>query len=89
MTIITSISNPMWANEEHTAIDCDITTLTYGNLILPFTANKFDCEEHGRKAFEDIVSGMYGEIAEYVAPVNTSPPADSTPPENQIPVEIL
>ena len=66
--ILTSLSNPRWANEEQTRINSEITTSQFGEEILPFTADKFDVEPHGRAIFADIVAGNYGPIAEYVAP---------------------
>lgn len=68
-TILTSVSNPVWANAEHTAIDCDITTSQFGLEVLPFTASSMDVEPHGRAIFADLVAGKYGFIKEYVASV--------------------
>lgn len=66
-SILTSLTNPVWANEEHTSIDCEITTSQFGDEVLPFTADQNDVEAHGRATFADIVAGKYGQIAEYVA----------------------
>jgi hypothetical protein len=66
--ILTSLSNPRWSNAEKTRVDCEITTSQFGEEVLPFTADKFDVEPHGRAIFADIVAGTYGPIAEYVAP---------------------
>lgn len=66
--ILTSVSNPRWVNEDHTMIDCDITTSQFGDEVLPFTANQNDVEAHGRAIFADLVAGVYGPISEYVAP---------------------
>ena len=65
---LTSVSNPVWSNAEHTAIDCKITTSQFGDEVLPFTASQTDVEPHGRAIFADLVAGKYGAIAEYVAP---------------------
>lgn len=75
---ITSVANPQWANAEHTAIDCSITTTSFGNQVLPFTADQNDVEEHGRALFAAIQAGDYGSIAEYVPPPE---PVISTPEE--------
>jgi hypothetical protein len=72
---LTSLTNPKWANAEHTAIDCEITTSQFGDEVLPFTASQNDVEAHGRAIFADIVSGKYGPIAEYVAPPEKVQPA--------------
>jgi len=63
---LTSLTNPIWSNAEKTRIDCQITTSQFGDEILPFTADQFDVEPHGRAIFADIVAGTYGPIAEYV-----------------------
>lgn len=65
---LTSLTNPVWANAEHTMIDCFITTSQFGDEILPFTANAFDVEAHGRAIFTDLVNGKYGPIGDYVPP---------------------
>lgn len=67
---LTSVSNPRWSNAEKTRIDCEITTSQFGDEVLPFTADKFDVEPHGRAIFAAIVAGTYGAIDEYVAPPN-------------------
>jgi len=67
-TKLTSLTNPIWSNEAHTAIDCLITTSQFGDEVLPFTADQNDVEPHGRGIFADIVAGTYGAIGEYVAP---------------------
>jgi hypothetical protein len=79
--ILTSLKNPVWANAEHTMIDCVITTSQFSDEELPFTASAADCEPHGRVLFERIVAGEFGPIAEYVAP-----PPVPTPPSGDIPV---
>jgi hypothetical protein len=66
---ITSLTSPVWANAEHTLIDCLITTSQFGVEILPFTADQNDVEAHGRAIFTDIVAGNYGAIGEYVPPL--------------------
>lgn len=84
---ITSVSNPRWANAENTLIDCDITIALFGDEVLPFTAGPDDVEAHGRAIFADLVAGVYGPIAEYVAP--PAPPAPPTQPSGDIPSSVL
>jgi hypothetical protein len=67
--ILISLTNPRWANAEHTAIDCEITTSQFGDEVLPFTASSTDCEPHGRAIFADLVAGAYGAIADYIPPI--------------------
>jgi hypothetical protein len=81
---LTSLANPKWANEEKTRIDCEITTSQFGEEILPFTADADDVEAHGRLIFADIVSGKYGDIADYVAQEE-----DRIQTTSDIPVEVL
>lgn len=64
--LLTSVATPVWANAEHTAINCAITTSQFGDEVLPFTASPNDPEAHGRAIFADLVAGKYGPIAEYV-----------------------
>ena len=63
-SVLTSLTNPRWANAEQTMIDCEITTSQFGDEVLPFTASATDVENHGRAIFADIVAGKYGLIAE-------------------------
>lgn len=72
--ILTSVSSPRWANAEHTMIDCEITTSQLGDEVLPFTASPTDVEAHGRAIFADLVAGVHGPIAEYVAPPEPKQP---------------
>lgn len=71
---LTSLTNPQWANEAHTLIDCFITTSQFGDEVLPFTASQNDVAAHGRAIFADIVAGAYGPIAEYVPPPEPEQP---------------
>jgi hypothetical protein len=65
--IVESVTNPVWANSEHTLIAC---TVKFAHLSEPvqFVASPNDVEVHGGKIFIDLVAGVYGEIGEYVAP---------------------
>ena len=85
MITITSVLNPRWANSEHTAIVCDITTSEFGSEVMPFAATPNDPEEHGRVLFQSLVNGKYGSIAEYVPP----PAQTVTPPSGGIPSSVL
>ena len=67
-SILTSLTNPQWANESFTSINCNITTSQFGDEVLPFTADQNDVAAHGRAIFQDLVAGKYGPIAEYVPP---------------------
>jgi hypothetical protein len=56
-------------------IDCDVTTDSTSDEVLPFTANQNDPEPSGREIFDRCLAGEFGEIAEYV------PPSEPTDPE--------
>jgi hypothetical protein len=77
---LTSVTNPVWSNAEQTTIDCNITTSQFGSEVLPFTASPEDTEAHGRAIFADLVAGVYGPIAEYVAPPALPLPSKPTQP---------
>ena len=74
MTTITilSVASPVWANAEHTAINCEITVEQYPGKVLPFTADPSDTTEYGPQIYADCVAGVYGPVAPYVAPVATA-----------------
>jgi hypothetical protein len=72
-SVLTSLSDPRWADAEQTMIDCVITTSQFGDELLPFTASVNDVEAHGRAIFADIVAGMYGPISAYVPPPEPEP----------------
>lgn len=62
-TRILSVRNPIWANDDHSAIDCLITS----NILIGehlFTASKYDPEYYGRKLYSELIEGCYGEIQE-------------------------
>jgi hypothetical protein len=65
----TSVTNPIWADAEHNAINC-IVNFTTDNLgTVPFTANPLDTSNPSSKQiFDECVAGDYGTVAEYVAP---------------------
>lgn len=60
--------NPRWSDSLHTQIDLMIKIFGIDEEI-PFTASSNDTEDHGRKLFQSAVSGEFGPIAEYQAPV--------------------
>lgn len=61
---ITNITNPAWANAEHTMVNATVTHSEFGEI--PFSASQNDVEEHGRAIFADAVAGKFGPIGEYV-----------------------
>ena len=73
--IIESVTDPIWANSEHTLITCTVKVDHFDEPV-QFIASPNDVEAHGREIYADLVAGRYGEIAEYVAP----PPPPPAPP---------
>jgi hypothetical protein len=71
-----AVKNPIWSNEEHTAITCEVNFNHLPDEFVPFTADPTDIMPYSKEIFNECVAGQYGEIAEY------SPPT-STPAENQ------
>jgi hypothetical protein len=62
------VLNPIWANAEHTAINCDVDFDDLREELVPFTAVATGDYEHSHQIFAECVAGTYGEIAEYVEP---------------------
>lgn len=73
----TSVTNPVWANAEHSAINCIVDFTADGVGTVPFTANPLDTSNPSSKQiFDECVAGDYGTVAEYVPPAPYVPTAD-------------
>ena len=81
------VKNPIWANAEHTCIDCEVDFGHLNEDFVPFTANPTDVMEYSKTIFDECVAGQYGEIAEYVAP--PPPPAPSEPTKEELMAKLL
>ncbi len=67
----TNLTNPKWANQEHTLIDCEVTFDEIGTV--PFTANPLDTSNpSSKKIFDECVAGEWGDIAEFKPYVPTT-----------------
>lgn len=66
---LTNISDIQYASEDKTSIDATVVLKEFPLEPMPFTASKYDSMAHGREIYNDILSGEFGEIAPYVAPV--------------------
>ena len=64
----TSVSNPRWSDSSKARVDVLVTVEHLGDEVIPFTACSQDIEEHGRKLYQELVEGKYGEIAPYIPP---------------------
>ena len=68
----TKVKNPIWNNEEHNSINCEVDFDHLEEKFVPFTANLTDQYEHTRKIFNECVEGKWGSIAEFVPYVPTT-----------------
>jgi hypothetical protein len=66
------VKNPVWANAEHTAIDCEVDFGHLDDEFVPFTADPTDSMEYSKTIFDACVAGDYGPVAEYVPYVPTA-----------------
>jgi hypothetical protein len=74
----TQVTNPQWANAEHTQINCEVDFDDLNEALVPFTAVASGDYPHSHQIFAECVAGEYGEIAEYVAPPAPVPPPAPT-----------
>jgi hypothetical protein len=81
----TQVKNPVWANAEHTAINCEVDFDDLNEALVPFTAVASSDYEHSHQIFAECLAGQYGEIAEYVAP----PVPEYTPPPEPTKQELM
>lgn len=63
----TDVKHPVWADSEKKGINCSVK-FTWVDNYLPFTASLADCQDYGKKIYEECVAGKWGEIADYVSP---------------------
>jgi hypothetical protein len=70
----TNVTDPKWANAEHTVITCTVDFAVYGAT--PFAANSQDtANPSSKEIFDRCIAGDFGSIASY------SPPAPYVPSE--------
>lgn len=65
------IRNPKYVNADHTRIDCEIDWQDDGDW-QPFTADPNDAALHSSAIWSALLSGIAGEVAEYIEPVQTT-----------------
>lgn len=61
-----SVSNPRWANPEHTKLDCFVIFDHLGSTPVPFTAVPSGDYDYTHKIFSECASGKYGTVSEYI-----------------------
>ena len=73
----TNVTNPIWSNAEHNAIDCEVTFETIGTV--PFTADPLDTSNPSSKQiFDECVAGDYGPVADWLFWTDCPDECDST-----------
>jgi len=82
LTIVT-VTNPQWANAEHTAIDV-VARFAEIDEDLPFTAVPNDTEAHGREIFARASAGEFGAIDAYVPPSDEQVAIDARIARNRL-----
>lgn len=74
------VKNPVWANVEHTLINCQVDFDALDDDFVPFTASPNDSTSYGSEIFAACVAGTYGPIGAYIPP---PPPPPPTAQENK------
>lgn len=67
------VKNPVWADAEHTRVNCEVDFGHLDDEFVPFTADPTDSMEYSKTIFDECVAGQYGTIGEYVAPPAPAP----------------
>jgi len=68
----TSVKNPIWANAEHTVINCEVDFDDLQEEFVPFSADLKDSYAHTKQIFNECVEGKWGTVAEFVSYVPTT-----------------
>ena len=63
-----SVKNPIWANELHTQINCEVNFNNLPEEFVNFTASPYDIETYYQEIFSRAFAGEFGEIQEYIPP---------------------
>lgn len=61
----TQVTNPKWADQEHTVIDCMVVFEHFGAEPVPFSCRPTDPEVYASEIFTRCVSGEFGIVQEY------------------------
>jgi hypothetical protein len=61
----TQVKNPIWANAEHTVINCEVDFYDLKEEFVQFSAVASGDYEHSHQIFAECMAGKYGEIAEF------------------------
>jgi hypothetical protein len=85
----TQVKNPVWANVEHTVINCEVDFGHLNDEFVPFTADPTDVMEYSKTIFNECVAGQYGEIENYVEPTPPVSPPEPTKEELMAQIQAL
>lgn len=78
MFTIQSVSNLKWENAEHSCFSCDVQYEEFPNEVMPTGVIATDPYAHIQELWTKGNAGVYGVIAEYVAPVTMHKPAPAS-----------
>ena len=67
------IINPIWADKEHTVINCEVDFDDLVEEFVPFSATLTDKYPHVVDIFQKCVNGDFGTVQEYVEPIVPEP----------------
>lgn len=65
----TIVINPVWANLEHTKLNCQVNFNNLPEEFVNFTASPDDFEDYSKEIFTRAVNGEFGQIKEYEPPI--------------------
>ncbi len=65
---IDTVTNLVYANKEHTKVNLNVK-FKGSDEIFPFTADMDDLELHGIELYINAMSGVYGTVVDYAAPI--------------------
>ena len=65
----TNVTNPVWADLQHSGINCVVAFTDENVGVVAFTANPLDTvNPSSKQIFDECVAGEFGEIATYIPP---------------------
>jgi hypothetical protein len=67
-SLYTDIKNPRWADQAQSIINCEVQFAHIPDEYVLFTASDTDTESHGIEIFQQVISGEFGTIQEYIPP---------------------
>jgi hypothetical protein len=72
MSTILQVKKPVWANQENTVLNVEVRFEELNDLdFIPHSTQDNADTEHGKTLWDEAIKGTYGEIAPFVAYVQT------------------